>query len=180
MSLFQIPPRPIFQMPFHEVQWYDRNPVSRADAWQGNSGPHGGAQRLIYTCPAGKIAMVEVLEARVTRTVAPTKGGTVIAWWSITPSGGTQEIFFIAELTEIHITPKDTDTEAVGTTFTLFAGDVLRGYTLDWSTDGVVRYGLAYKLTEFDAYLYVNPPKTIPEPFERDVQEPGPRPDPVM
>jgi len=67
----------------------------------------------------------------------------------------------------------------VGQAMIALEGETLTCQTSDVSTGGTVSYRISMKMTEFDAYLYHAPPKTRPEP-EIDVQEAGPRPDPVM
>jgi len=70
--MFQVPQQPVFQMPFHEVQWYDRNPIALLEHYGGSGvGPHGGTTRWIYTVPKNKKAYVEsTLVEIVRRTVA--------------------------------------------------------------------------------------------------------------
>ena len=165
-------------MSFHEVQWYDRKPTSNGDRWSAAAlAPHGLTTRLTYTVPKGKIAMVEVMQARLERVDVAAPAGRPQANWIVTPNGGLA-IYLLHAFTRGNIMG-DGDGVAIGATLMLFEGDRLWANTVDDSTGGSMDYHLSYKITEFDAYLYHATPKTRPRP-EIDVQEAKPRPDPVM
>jgi len=166
-----------FPMSFHEIEWYDRNPNSLGDNYTLDLAPHAETERLRYECPAEKMAMVELLQAKVMRMIAAEVAGLAYACWKFQKSGETEQMILHSWIIENVVGTKDTS--QVGTTVTLSEGDEIIGYTRDGSTGGVVRYFLSYKITEFDAYLYHATPKTRPAPLV-NVQEAKPRPDPVM
>jgi len=130
--------------------WYDRNPTVRVAFYNAISvTPHAVAERLSYTCPAGKKAMVELLSCRITRQTVATADGFPISEFSLTPSGRTETFILIAQIFVNTVGEKAM--VDVGSALTLLAGDVLKGKTGDISTGGTCAYHLAYKITEFDA-----------------------------
>jgi len=64
----------------------------------------------------------------------------------------------------------------LGQSVVMDEGDILRAETVDLSTGGVVDYQATAKITEFDAYLYRDPQKTVPLPAGPSVQEPKKEP----
>jgi len=163
-------------MAFKEEQWYDRKPVSNADQYIAAAvAPHAPIVRVGYTCPSDKRALVEVLQAKVTRDVVAAPAGLAQAWWTITPNGETvrRNIAHAGIVTNI---VGDQDKAMIGTTLVLYPGDLMEGMTADGSTGGSCTYVLGYKLSEFDAYLYPDVQKTRPIPLEKDVQEPKKEP----
>ena len=169
-------------MAFHEPQWYDRKAaINGATSYAGVQAPHGTTDRIEYTVPKDKIAMIEILEVEVMRVTAA--GPQDIAWarWLIQPSGGAETVIMSLRLITNGV--GDFKRVNIGTTMILLAGDKLIGKTSDTSTGGTCSYTFSYKVTEFDAYLYEAAPKTVPttiEVPEDHPQEPGPRPDPRM
>ena len=130
--------------------WYDRNSVPRQDYYEGiDVAPHSATTRLSYTVPAGKKAVVELLQARVYRSSTATASSLTRAWFTLIPSGGTPKIILMATIRSNNV--GDKEVAQIGTTLTLFPGDKLEGGTGDLSTGGTCDYFLAYKLTEFDA-----------------------------
>jgi len=166
-------------MAFHEVQWYDRKPISYAgDDEQINLGPHATATRLEYTCPRDRMALVELLQCQIERMVVDTAPGYPISSWYFTPYGEAEFRILCARILKTNLVG-DKDQHNIAGTIVMCPGDRIRARTADNGTDGRCYYYESYKLTEFDAYLYHAPPKTRPEPLV-DVQSAKPRPDPVM
>jgi len=165
-------------MAFHEVQWYDRNAESLVGEFIADAvAPHGDTSRIVYTCPKDRQAMVELLTCRVKRRGAAGVTENAESYWNFTPVGKIANRILRAVI--ITNVVGDKDSQAIGGTITMFEGDVLEGWTYNGDTTGECDHDLSYKITEFDAYLYHAPPKTRPEPLV-DVQEAGPKPDPVM
>jgi len=129
--------------------WYDRNPVSRNGYFAGASGPHAITTRLTYTCPAGKKAILEVMQARVDREIVATTPNYAQAIFEFEPAGGTAYYLLAARILTNNV--GDKERAELGGNLTMYPGDVLRGRTVDVSTGGQCAYQLSYKLTEFDA-----------------------------
>lgn len=160
------------------LHWYDRNPKSVADDFTLIAGPHATTERISYTCPAKKKAIVEFLQIEVVRVTAATVLGKTYVYLSIKPISSIPKrllhIFF-----EDNNVAKRVRT-AIGTTLTLFAGDMIFSSTSDLSTGGSIFYFIAYKITEFsdeppNDFVYV--PDPTPEP---DLQQPLATKDPPM
>jgi len=130
------------------LNWYDRNPESKVDYGAWTEPPHSTTQRISYTCPAGKIAMVEVLSCLVMRITAATTSDFLSNNWTFTPNGGSERAFLTARI--INNTIGASDTKAIGTTLIMLAGDKITAYTTDMSVGGTCNYFMAYKVTEFD------------------------------
>jgi hypothetical protein len=130
--------------------WYDRNPVQKVyNQRLINASPHSETTQITYTCPSGKKAMVEVMSLTVRRNTAPTTAGQALAYFSLTPSGGSA-----TRIMETYInsaTVNDRADSSIGTSIILLSGDKIEGKTYDLSTGGTCDYFLALKLTEFDA-----------------------------
>jgi len=164
-------------MSFHEVQWYDRNAISRVSVYEVISvPPHAGTTRAIYTVPKDRILIVDHIFVSLIRETVAAPAGYVHASVRISFAGANYTIARANILTNV-IGDKDTAVSAPN--LSLFEGQGWNLRTYDGSTGGTINYCLACKGVEFDAYLYHAPPKTRPEPLV-DVQEPGERPDPVM
>ena len=133
---------------FYRWQRYDRKGESKGSRYLGSSAPHGATTRLSYTCPAGKIAMVELLSCSLWRITEATTLGQAGVYWR-RPVGAETNEFLYAFLLDNTVGAKDT--RAIGATIVLFAGDKIEGVTFDLSTDGSCNYFLAYKVTEFEA-----------------------------
>jgi len=130
--------------------WYDRNPIVKADSyWAAAVSPHSETTRLQYTVPSGKKAMVEVLQAGMVQESAPTTPGRAAAFWTITPSGGTEKYLLTADI--VATAEGDSSIIGVGSSLILKAGDVLKGKTYDSGSGGTKVILLSYKITEFDA-----------------------------
>jgi len=131
-------------------EWYDRNPGDRVGEYLGiDVAPATDVERLSYTVPTGKKAMVEFIQATIIRSAAATTVGRVYAHWSVTPSGGSVKVIMRTFIIGNAVGEKS---DLVGgATITLLAGDALRGHTQDWSTGGTCHFNLTYKITEFDA-----------------------------
>jgi hypothetical protein len=164
-------------MSFHEIQWYDRNALSKHAHLDASGAPHAATLRLTYVVPKDRKAMLELVQLSIKRLTAAATESDILAYLIITTNGESSRI-----LTSRIVTNNVGDSEKceVGGTIMLNFGDRIDIYTFDGSTGGTIRYFLSYKVTEFDAYLYVSPPKTIPFPPGIDIQQPAPRPDPVM
>lgn len=131
------------------LNWYDRNPVSKADEWDATDGDHAATIRVTYTCPTGKIAMIELLSANATRSAAAGAVGHVEVWVNLTPNGGSPSSIWNAGRFY------DNDVGAginssLGTTVTMFPGDKIDMKTRDTGNGGSVEYQISYKITEFD------------------------------
>jgi len=130
--------------------WHDRSAVSRADAYDGLAvTPHTATERIAYTCPAGKKAMLELVQVRCRRNAVATTLGIVKAYCMFTPSGGSIKEILSAYLNDNTVNARDA--QAQGTTLVLCTGDIISLRTYDLSTGGTCDYFLTYKLTEFDA-----------------------------
>ena len=165
-------------MAFHEVQWYDRNPLVQRGAWGAVAMPHAVVERLSYTVPKDKLAMLEFVECSVVRVTVAAPVGRAQAFLQITPEGLTGRVILRARIQGNNI--EDRADAWVGLNLLLREGDQIQLFTSDASTGGTCDYDVSYALTEFDAYLYHAPPKTRPLP-EIDVQEPSKYPsDPEM
>jgi len=131
-------------------EWYDRNPAPAVAYYVAvNVSPHSVTKRVDYTCPAGKKAMVELLQAEVFRRTTATTAVMAHADFKLTPSGGPMATILTARVVTNDI--KDKDSLTMGASFMMFAGDVLEGYTEDTSTGGACDYKLCMKVTQFDA-----------------------------
>jgi len=162
---------------FHEIEWYDRNPVSSVIHYAGAGvGPHGTTTRWTYTVPPNKKAYVELMLVEIVRRTAAGAVATYGCYIRFLQTGVT--------VTIMKVESRDNNVDAekhrvLGQSITLHEGDSLRAQTVDLSTGGVVDYQATVKFTEFDAYLYHAAPKTRPVPLV-NVQSAKPRPDPVM
>jgi len=105
--------------------------------------------RLTYTVPAGKKAMVEVMQVRVRRASAATTVGLAGAYVMLTPSGGVIKEILDTGINDNTVNARDNN--ALGGTMVLCTGDQLDLKTYDLSTGGTCDYFVCYKLTEFDA-----------------------------
>jgi len=130
--------------------WYDRNPTNYAYAYFGIVAPHGATQRISYTVPSGKKAIVELLETYIKRVTAATAPDTAQAYWQGTLTGATNLLQNV-ELLSIENTPAQGMSKNMGATITVNAGEFLTLYTVDASTGGTIRYGSSIKLSVFDA-----------------------------
>jgi len=132
------------------LAWYDRNPASKLDDgdWVGTT-PHALTERVSYTAPAGKKAMLEGALMRVRRATAATTALRAAVEWALTPAGGSQVRFYFAEI----ITNNAGDQEMVYLPLTLIlcSGDKWAGLSVDGSTGGTCDYKFRFKVTEFDA-----------------------------
>lgn len=136
------------------AEWYDRNAVSIADYFQADTAPHAVTTRVTYTCPSGKIALIEICNLTVTRLgAADPTAGVVEAIMEFTPySAENGTMARPLYLTFTNNTVGTGDRMSIGATMVMQAGDV---FTLrsgeSGSNGGLVRYVLGYKGTEFDA-----------------------------
>ena len=131
------------------LHWYDRNPVPKLESKSYSLAPHDQTERVKYTCPEGKLAMLEYLGSSVIRATAAAPVGAAYAFWAITPKDGTEKA--LIDALSWNNTVGVGDKTIHGTQITLYGGDILKGYTGDGSTGGVNIFRLVYKLTEFDA-----------------------------
>lgn len=128
--------------------WYDRDAASKVADYGGALTPHAETVRITYTCPANKVAMVELLYATIARRTAPTTVDWSSLKWFLTPEGGSEERVFA-------MTFRENDAGKVifdhlGTTMSIFEGDRLRAKTTDASTGGEIWFETGYKITEFE------------------------------
>lgn len=133
-------------------EWFDRNPKSISDEYDDDVNPHAETERLTYTVPSDRIALIEVLSINITQTVAATAGGFANARWYVTPNGESETRFFtvtLANLTAV-ITGR-TVSKTIGSTIPLFDGDKFVLKTSMFGTAGTMAVECGYKLTEFDA-----------------------------
>jgi len=159
-------------MAFHEVEYYDRKAVSIPGEYIGNTvAPHAATVRRTYTCPPDRKAIVELIELEVVRISVAAPVGIAQAYALFTPAAGTPANTVLVARIRTNVA-EDMDSGELQTAFSMHEGDRLDLMTIDLSTGGTCQYLLSFKLTEFDAYLYVDPQKTIPEPRGPDVQEP--------
>jgi len=142
----RVGPQPIIARP----AWYDRNPIQIvADFESWSAGPHTVTDRLTYTVPAGKRALLELAQVKLYRVTAATTAGIARIILALTPSGGSTEYIL-----EAHIrgnTVGDKDSAEIASALILMAGDALVLKTVDPSTGGTIDYVGSYKITEFDA-----------------------------
>jgi len=130
--------------------WHDRNPVSKLDGgdWVGVT-PHALTERVSYTVPAGKKAIIEGTIIKVRRATAATTPLRAAAEWALTPAGGAQVRFYFVEI--FGNTVGDQDLLFLPMTMVLCSGDKWAGLTVDGSTAGTCDYKFRFKVTEFDA-----------------------------
>jgi hypothetical protein len=133
------------------LAWYDRSPTSKVDDFGGIYAPHAETSRISYTCPSNKKAMIEALDSIVRRQTVAGTPSYLGALWRFTPNGGSGKVIIAARLSPAENAVTDKDAVRLGSTITMYAGDVLDGRTYDISTTGTILYQLAYKITEFDA-----------------------------
>lgn len=129
--------------------WYDRNSLPAADGYSDTVGPHLPTERVSYTVPVDRRAMVELLYIQIIRMTAAAPHARVNAEWHLIPEGGAEVDLLV--LNQLNNTAGNELHLALGSSFMIFQGDQLLGYTRDQSTNGTVRYELHYKITEFDA-----------------------------
>jgi len=142
----RIGPQPIISRP----AWYDRNPTVVANySLLLDQAPHASTERISYTTPAGKKAMLEVIEAEVQRSAAATTVGRAHTIFTITPSGGSESILVWARIITNGV--GDRQARTIGQSVIMLAGDKLSCQTADNSTGGTCHYNIAYKITQFDA-----------------------------
>jgi len=141
----------ILTTPAVSPPWYDRNPITRRDYYLGFARePHDGTVRLEYTCPAGKKAVIELLECRVTRVSVATSPEVPLACWIHYISPEDYSYILLAEIRGNNV--GDSDKDQIGhSSLILLPGEKIEGWTLDLSTGGTCDYFLAYKITEFEA-----------------------------
>lgn len=146
------------------LAWYDRNPQIVSDDYNNAAqGPHSSTVRLTYVCPIGKMAMLELLTAKVFRMTVATDIKRAIAEWCL--NGDILSDAFINDKT---VGARD-DT-VVTPQLLLVTDDTLYSQTYDYSADGTCRYLLSYKITEFDAVTPLDIPTA--EPPKPDIQAP--------
>jgi hypothetical protein len=130
--------------------YYDRNPVQKIYSFETvEEPPHAATDRISYTCPSGKKAMVELLHMELTRWTAATTLNWAEVFCLLKPSGGDLE-----ELCHIYFysnTPNDSKTWDSGTPILLLPGDQIVLGTCDESTGGSFHYNLSAKIVEFEA-----------------------------
>ena len=131
--------------------WYDRNPKSICVGFSGALAPHSTTIRWTYTCPAGKRAMIELLQCSVRRVTAASMPNDFFSGILFTPIVGDEGIILIAYITSAETAVGAKELNMLGGNLMLQPGDEIKGYTGDFSTGGTVFYVLNYKLTEFDA-----------------------------
>ena len=158
-------------MAIPEVQWYDRNPKGHLINYDHELAPHTANTRVTYTCPAEKIAMVELLDVNIIRSEAATTVGIAMISWGYQAKGEIMGKIVVAKIVTNIV--GDHAEHGIGVTLTMFPGEILSAVTSDNSVAGKVHYFLAAKITEFEAYEYKS------AEFQ-DIQQPGPKPDPVM
>jgi len=150
--------------------WFDRNPSVKADDYIDTGvAPHAGEKRLSYTCPKGRLAMVEILQVKVIRETAATAAKSAGATWYYKPSGGSNTYLLYVNLWTNNI--GDKDKEALAATMIILEGDSIEGWTWDLAADGTMNYDLSYKLTEFDILPPIDRELLI-EPAKPDIQQP--------
>jgi hypothetical protein len=131
--------------------WYDRNAASKCSSYLATAAPHALTARWTYTVPAGKKALVELLQVGLKRMTAA--GTPQVAYVAITvvPSGGSGVYLVFADLTASNNAVGDKDNMSSQGTLNLSAGDEINAKTYDGSTTGTIEYTANMKITEFDA-----------------------------
>lgn len=164
-------------MSLRTLPWYDRNAVSLADSYTGTTGPHAVTVRISsYTVAKHKKAMVELLNCLVVRTTVASDDKDVMAYFTLVPKGGSAKTMLLAVIHDKTVGAKDKS--VIGATLVMHEGDILTGLSYDGSADGAIRYSMAYKISEFDAYPIEIPPFQVEMPI-KDIQEQPPK-DPKM
>jgi len=127
------------------LEWYDRNPLKHSDSYDsGSIAPHVLTIRMSYTVPTGKKAFLESCLAKAIRRTVATTESTVLS--AIKARGHR---LLLAWLMTNNV--GDADSQVIGQSVTLNAGEAVLGETLDQSTGGTCNYYLAIHATEFDA-----------------------------
>lgn len=128
-------------------EWYDRNPEPISNHYTATQAPHALSKRLSYTCPKNKIAFIEVLQAKVSRSTAATTEGLMVGYWiSYVPPAITGNKIFEVSLTGLSLGDKDSKL----TTIVLLPKTILEAYSLDLSTAGDVYIYFSYRGSEID------------------------------
>lgn len=132
------------------ANWYDRTPVSRAQAYaSGGTAPHGATTRWTYTCPSGKKAFLAAAHVQMIRITVAAPVGTSAVSVYYTPSGGSATTVCGGEM--INNTVGGEFHESLAPQLAMLAGDVLLSQTSDISTGGTFDYVSTALVGEYDA-----------------------------
>jgi len=129
------------------LNWYDRNPETIGEQYDASIPGHTPEDRITYTVPVDRIAIIESITVNAARTTSATKLGWVNVRWFV----NANRVFTMNFLND---TPGDLAAKierTLGSAIALLQGDILRMETVDASTGGVVSYECAFKGVEFDA-----------------------------
>ena len=132
--------------------YYDRNATAVNLAFTSTEAPHAATTRFTVTVASGKKLFMEVLSLAVYRATAASSAGNYIT--SLSSYDGTTESNLLYDITYNNTTLAGggpLQRLVVGTSVTVYAGQLIYAVTSDNSTGGTVRYILAGKGTQFDA-----------------------------
>jgi hypothetical protein len=157
---------------------FDRNPEMVIRQFELTStGPHGATTRWTYTVPPGKKAYLESAYVKLIRTLAATTAGWAAFYVGYDAENSSGNIMKAVIQSN---TVGDTDKDRLGGPLLMKEGDHLVAQSIDLSVAGLIGYISGVKITEFDLHSakdFKIIEDQLPGP---DVQQPGPRPDPVM
>jgi hypothetical protein len=157
---------------------YDRDPeIVIKDYEKTSSGPHAATTRWSYTVPKGKKAYLESAYVKLIRRTAATTAGWAVFYVGYTGANSSGNIMKAVMITN---NIGDTDKDRLAGPLLMEEGDGLCAQSQDLSVDGLIGYISGAKITEFSLHSakdFKIIEEQLPGP---DVQQPGPRPDPVM
>lgn len=132
------------------LNWYDRNPTTIGEQYNDSVAGHSSpVDRITYTVPTDRIALIESLTVNAARTGASTGGA--VGWVNVRWFVNDVRVFTMNFYND---TAGDADAKierTLGSAIALLQGDILRLETQDSSTGGSISYECAFKGTEFDA-----------------------------
>jgi len=127
--------------------YYDRTAVSILLAYDGTVAPHADTVRITSTVAAGRKTAIEMSSYVVYRSTVATVAGLYGVYFNIVGSS-------TAQYSEVQYSDNTAGFKAAVTyplQMTLYAGEILRGSTYDFSTGGATRVLLGTKGTNYDA-----------------------------
>lgn len=131
-------------------QWYDRNPLTIGLAYLANGiAPHGQTQRVTYTAPALRKAILEASTGSALRETVAAPAALVRVTLA-----GTYDAATIAYQPFVQFLSNIVGDQAGYSTSQqalMNPGNNFRGFTEDTSTGGTIAYCVSAKITEYDA-----------------------------
>jgi len=130
--------------------WFDRNPTAQSGGYVASSvAPHALTQRWTYTVATGKKAILQTAICIVQRDSVASVLGAQSSYMRYIPSGGSAVRPLYAYNTSNTLSAAQSNN--IGATMALLAGDQIDGSTLDDSTGGTGFYLTSFQGIQFDA-----------------------------